>query len=223
MSSFWWNFHHWLHWKFPFWQLLPVKPGMKFSSKWQHFRFSERLGVHMRMPCCVYVRFICNLFINKGGSKMNVCTISIKGHLISILYITQHDWLTETDFDKIFVTGCTSCHFHSLWCSEWWKFRQNHNMIWRLGICNHRVGLRQPDRVPTWRHLAILSNATSSSDDSTAPPIQTETRMLRIWKWNTIDIVLFGAVKSIRFSTVRFRYAMQHLLPNTVECRYNAV
>ena len=39
MSSFWWNFHHWLHWKLSFWQL-SVQPAMKISSKWRHFRFS---------------------------------------------------------------------------------------------------------------------------------------------------------------------------------------
>ena len=40
MSSFWWNFHHWLHWKLSKWQL-PVQPVIKISSKWRHFRFSE--------------------------------------------------------------------------------------------------------------------------------------------------------------------------------------
>ena len=39
MSSFWWNFHHWLHWKLSKWQL-PVQPVIKISSKWRHFRFS---------------------------------------------------------------------------------------------------------------------------------------------------------------------------------------
>ena len=39
MSSFWWNFHHWLHWKLSVWQL-SVQPVMKISSKWRHFRFS---------------------------------------------------------------------------------------------------------------------------------------------------------------------------------------
>ena len=38
MSSFWWNFHHWLHWKLSKWQL-PVQPVIKISSKWRHFRF----------------------------------------------------------------------------------------------------------------------------------------------------------------------------------------
>ena len=38
ISSFWWNFHHWLHWKLSFWQF-PVQSVMKISSKWQHFCF----------------------------------------------------------------------------------------------------------------------------------------------------------------------------------------
>ena len=39
MSSFWWNFHHWLHRKLSKWQL-SVQPVTKISSKWWHFRFS---------------------------------------------------------------------------------------------------------------------------------------------------------------------------------------
>ena len=42
MSSFWWNFHHWLHRKLSKWQL-SVQPVTKISSKWWHFRFSGRL------------------------------------------------------------------------------------------------------------------------------------------------------------------------------------
>ena len=41
-SSFWWNVHHWLHWKLSKWQL-PVQPVMKISSKWRHFCFSDCL------------------------------------------------------------------------------------------------------------------------------------------------------------------------------------
>ena len=46
MSSFWWNFHHWLHWKLSKWQL-PVQPVMKISSKWRHFRFSDADLLHV--------------------------------------------------------------------------------------------------------------------------------------------------------------------------------
>ena len=44
MSSFWWNYHHWLHWKLSKWQL-PVQPVMKISSKWRHFRFSDTINL----------------------------------------------------------------------------------------------------------------------------------------------------------------------------------
>ena len=39
MSSFLWNFHHWLHWKLSKWQL-SVQTMMKISSKWRHFQFN---------------------------------------------------------------------------------------------------------------------------------------------------------------------------------------
>ena len=41
MSSFWWKFHHWLHWKLSFWQL-PVQPVMKISPKLWHLLFSVK-------------------------------------------------------------------------------------------------------------------------------------------------------------------------------------
>ena len=55
MSSFWWNFHHWLHWKLSKWQL-PVQPMIKISSKWRHFRFSvchhDDRYIANHIPCC---------------------------------------------------------------------------------------------------------------------------------------------------------------------------
>ena len=62
MSSFWWNFHHWLHWKLSKWQL-PVQPVIKISSKWRHFRFSGP-GTQWRwsanfMDRSVWVRWSC--------------------------------------------------------------------------------------------------------------------------------------------------------------------
>ena len=63
MSSFWRNFHHWLHWKLLLWQL-PVESVMKTKSKWKHFRFSGTVS-HViiwmtRMPRIVYFRFCKN-------------------------------------------------------------------------------------------------------------------------------------------------------------------
>ena len=40
MSPFWWNFHHWLHWKLSKGQLL-MQPVTKISSKWGCLCFSE--------------------------------------------------------------------------------------------------------------------------------------------------------------------------------------
>ena len=56
MSSFWWNFHHWLHWKLSVWQL-SVQPVMKISSKWRHFRFS--VGAWTKWPtfCTQHFQF----------------------------------------------------------------------------------------------------------------------------------------------------------------------
>ena len=55
-SSYWWNGHHWLHWKFSKWQL-PVQPLMAISSIWWHFRFSEivsnwSIEVRNLATCC---------------------------------------------------------------------------------------------------------------------------------------------------------------------------
>ena len=46
MSSFWWNCHHWLHWKLSFWQL-SVQPVMTISSKWQNFHSTECPHSHL--------------------------------------------------------------------------------------------------------------------------------------------------------------------------------
>ena len=71
MSSFWQNFNHWLHWKLSFWQL-PVQPMMKISSKWRHFRFSDKGEIwsvccdsKIRFTfCCCYHSAICNIMMN---------------------------------------------------------------------------------------------------------------------------------------------------------------
>ena len=51
MSSFLWNFHHWLHWKLPEGQL-PVQPMMKILSKRWHFHFSASCMITpSSIPC----------------------------------------------------------------------------------------------------------------------------------------------------------------------------
>ena len=52
MSSFWWNFRHWLHRKLSFWQLL-VQSVMKFSLKWQ-ISASVSIPIHLAKGCFSY-------------------------------------------------------------------------------------------------------------------------------------------------------------------------
>ena len=54
---FWQNFHHWLHWKMPKWQL-SVQPVMKISAKWQHYHFSvpgKKVFILTESPGCCHV------------------------------------------------------------------------------------------------------------------------------------------------------------------------
>ena len=67
--SFWWNFHHWLHWKLSFWQL-SVQPVMKISSKWRHFRFSG-----CRSLCRHMVSRDPNELIAKSSISVNQTTV----------------------------------------------------------------------------------------------------------------------------------------------------
>ena len=94
MSSFWRNFHHWLHRKLSFWQF-SVQPVMKISSKWRHFRFSVR---H-------FINFTLHLI-----------------RIIALYYFTEHIWIRsritiELDFVMYYseccVVGCT--HYWTCW------------------------------------------------------------------------------------------------------------
>ena len=81
MSSFWWNFHHWLHWKLSKWQL-PVQPMMKISSKWRHFRFSEGL-THIQsqaLASCIQLAFYHKRTCAFQGFCMCACFICRKGN-----------------------------------------------------------------------------------------------------------------------------------------------
>ena len=57
MSSFWWNFHHWLHRKLSFWQLL-VQPAMEISSTWRHFRYSGCFFCTKQQTCLRIVELL---------------------------------------------------------------------------------------------------------------------------------------------------------------------
>ena len=85
--SFWWNFHHWLHWKLSKWQL-PVQPVMKILSKWQHFRFSVWW-------------IICTSYVNYMFACRNIC-ISINYKLHNSLQslqsrLTLNHWLLRDE------------------------------------------------------------------------------------------------------------------------------
>ena len=81
MSSFWRNFHHWLHRKLSKWQL-SVQSVIKISSKWQHFRFSG-LGVIIVWH---YERIQCNscsvakpaYFILTGSMRWKITRVKLK-------------------------------------------------------------------------------------------------------------------------------------------------
>ena len=73
LSPFWWNFHHWLHWKLSFWQL-PVQPVMKILSKWQHFCFSVP-GTDCTGSCPAHFWHIINAFwFNEIFALMKCCS-----------------------------------------------------------------------------------------------------------------------------------------------------
>ena len=70
MSSFWWNFHHWLHWKLSKWQL-PVQPVMKISSKWRHFRFS----VNEQLLIYIYIYIYIYMYLSIKAQFFHICNI----------------------------------------------------------------------------------------------------------------------------------------------------
>ena len=73
-SSFWWNVHHWLHWKLSKWQL-PVQPVMKISSKWRHFCFSEQWKGHPNAIYYMYHRYQIYCFIYSSLYWIRPCML----------------------------------------------------------------------------------------------------------------------------------------------------
>ena len=91
MSSFWWNFHHWLHWKLSKWQL-PVQPVIKISSKWQHFRFSEWVNTHLWIHK-VFCRFCISRFLE--AVKKLSCWLQFHKLLLRQIIYLQKFWCCE--------------------------------------------------------------------------------------------------------------------------------
>ena len=67
MLSFWWNFHHWLHWKLPCWQL-PVQSVIEISSQLT-FPFQWRCGVSLMAN---HHCFLC-FHLNTSPPRQNGC------------------------------------------------------------------------------------------------------------------------------------------------------
>ena len=95
MSSFWCDFHHWLHWKLSFWQL-PVQPMMKISSKWQYFHFSEVQQDH--------------------DSSAYHTGYTLPCQWKAIYWLRQHLWdeIISNSIGKVnkFTDQCTNIHFN---------------------------------------------------------------------------------------------------------------
>ena len=100
MSSFWWNFHHWLHWKLSKWQL-PVQPVIKISSKWRHFRFS--VGHY-----CLIVNLIPNRNVGNFLSKRQNGSFR-EMHLKCRLWNVSHFVQPQCDIETI----------NSMYLNEW--------------------------------------------------------------------------------------------------------
>ena len=122
MSSFWWNFHHWLHWKLSFWQL-SVQPVMKISSKWRHFRFSE----------CMVPQRLTHVSHGQNGNKFaddNIkCNFANENWLVLIIKspgvtrgLTVFGWVPPPAWWKHFSTFHANCWSHVLQTShDWYK------------------------------------------------------------------------------------------------------
>ena len=123
MSSFWWNFHHWLHWKLSKWQL-PVQPVMKISSKWRHFRFSVRAWMSHCIPficacMCNYLSMsktqcwsncidqspLAKLDLMSQTYETTRCGIQNAG-LVSVIWRVAYSWGFSAEYSRGFCTRC---------------------------------------------------------------------------------------------------------------------
>ena len=97
-TSFWWNFHLWLHWKLSIWQL-PVQTVMKISSKC-HFHFSDSIGI--------------NTWIRPPPDSM---ACGIRAWFGFAWFSWGYTLTQKCHFDEIFITGCTwSCQNDNFQC-----------------------------------------------------------------------------------------------------------
>ena len=140
MSSFWRNFHHWLHWRLSFWQLA-VQPVMKISSKWRHFRFSGRQKLSVpKIIQSQYNDVIISVMASQITSISTVnSTICLSQHKKIKVRVTYQQW---SDISVAFFTveeqirqgasiGAACVRYISFWALWQLRLRQ-----WGCGIQN---------------------------------------------------------------------------------------
>ena len=140
-SSFWWNIHHWLHWKLSTWQL-PVQLVMKISSKW-HFCFSD-----YTCRCWWCYRHVCCCFV----------TIPSNWHIGYIFHCHWLNTLAYWDRDKMAAILQTASSNAFSWM-KMYEFRENFHLNcfyefkWQYSSIGFDNGL-----VPTRRQAFITTN-----------------------------------------------------------------
>ena len=137
MSSFWWNFHHWLHWKLSKWQL-PVQPVIKISSKWRHFRFSD---VQHPQTIIKAMGFVKNQFTSVWLYNLNTII-----WLISVEISTFPNSFTNSSSDSIHTRPIVSTrvyYIHNAFLSSRWclyKLSTEYRSVTRQLLPTHKGG-----------------------------------------------------------------------------------
>ena len=107
MSSFWWNFYHWLDWKLSFWQL-PVQPVMKILSKNYNIFVSASTTSYINVQQVLSHRdwdiSICNSKRDAQFIAYNMHSIS---HTICTVYPIQYAKYIPYNMYSISHTMCT--------------------------------------------------------------------------------------------------------------------
>ena len=137
MTSFWWNFHHWLHRKLSYWQL-SVQPVMKISSKWQHFCCSDISiwhNIHVIATLCVESLEVLKVFTRYRRSfkiaSSGLCSVAWN-HWYQIKFAWQ---LTYILINTVPAEGraLSGICLPRLIPSEYW-------FLWILNFCRHWSG-----------------------------------------------------------------------------------
>ena len=104
MSSFWWNYHHWLHWKLSKWQL-PVQPVMKISSKWRHFRFSV---TWINFKAIITHQVTCGMKLRIHSQSSTVQPLNLGNEKVIPIHALLGMWLLIHAGIKVIIRVCKS-------------------------------------------------------------------------------------------------------------------